>query len=549
MSVNVIIVLETNQQLTLKANPNTPLSQILEQACSKKNLNAAEYALSTTKGKELDLSLSFRLNGCVSGQKFRLKRRKFDAMNSEASVNIALQLPNGERLQRLFPVSTTLWELIRYWESNKSYNLTEMYKMSPTSSKIKEIFSKKSSTPHREGYFQPCIVFLNQEVNTNSSLKSTTLQKLGLVSGNGLLRLFHRIVPLEASSQTASNDFLKNIDPSSDMKELETNQTINPVIFQSFSNNNNNNNNNMKMTASDSELNSNITESSDIPFHSVASSDNKPIEILPMKKIDQSETMNPLEKSITTTTTKTITTSTDTSSTDITNPLLTSTDTNVNIAMDSKEEKISTENSETNREQNRERKLLSPSEYFNPSESEDYPESFYDVSVDDLHYWMKSYQTDDVLKTKKIRDKEREAKRGNLYEKAIIRVRFPDRVELQGTFRANETTEDLLSFVREQLNNSQVLFHLYTSPPPKQLLRNATLESQQLLPAALVYFSLESGNEFISTKQLLKSDVWNLLEQKASADSRKAESKETIEVYSRTVPKWLQLGKSLKNKK
>ena len=65
--------------------------------------------------KFLDLSHTVRLSGLPNLAKLELV--KSDVSRAEEQVIVALQLPNGERLQSEFPPSTTLWDLLLAWEA------------------------------------------------------------------------------------------------------------------------------------------------------------------------------------------------------------------------------------------------------------------------------------------------------------------------------------------------------------------------------------------------------------------------------------------------
>jgi len=49
----------------------------------------------------------------------KLELVKCEKSRAESSVLIALQLENGERVQKEFSPSTTLWELLEYWEGQE----------------------------------------------------------------------------------------------------------------------------------------------------------------------------------------------------------------------------------------------------------------------------------------------------------------------------------------------------------------------------------------------------------------------------------------------
>lgn len=99
----------------------------------------------------------------------------------------------------------------------------------------------------------------------------------------------------------------------------------------------------------------------------------------------------------------------------------------------------------------------------------DLPDSFFDLNVRDIKILMRELRTqikgttDQPLLTAQLReleeDKERLTKL-NRYKKSIIRIEFPDRHVLQGTFTPMETIETVMNFVRLYLTSPEVDFYL-----------------------------------------------------------------------------------------
>ena len=116
------------------------------------------------------------------------------------------------------------------------------------------------------------------------------------------------------------------------------------------------------------------------------------------------------------------------------------------------------------------------------------PDDFFNVTPEDLKLLkIKAGQPDDMpLMTRAIR--EERALAAFQFEKTKLRVRFPNRWELEGTFLSHEATVQLEQFVREYLADPQEPFELYTAPP-KQNLENTSFLRQRMTPAALVYFA------------------------------------------------------------
>jgi len=136
----------------------------------------------------------------------------------------------------------------------------------------------------------------------------------------------------------------------------------------------------------------------------------------------------------------------------------------------------------------------------------DIPEDFYNITMADLklnHQIKKEKQKQlelehGVLRTKEMRDRDR-AKKLSKYTKCFIRIRFPDRVELQGTFLPVEKISSVYQFVRECLNEFNQIqeFQLYTIPPKTVIKQDDPkgLRDHGFLPACLIYFGLPDGSK------------------------------------------------------
>lgn len=99
----------------------------------------------------------------------------------------------------------------------------------------------------------------------------------------------------------------------------------------------------------------------------------------------------------------------------------------------------------------------------------DLPDTFFDLSVNDLKVLIKELRTqaegtvEQPLMTAKLREMEEEQKQLsmlNRYKAAIIRIQFPNRYVLQGTFTPYETIDTVISFVRSYLSNPDIDFYL-----------------------------------------------------------------------------------------
>lgn len=201
MAAHVIVIDSTARSAKIKTVPGKHLTDILEEACTKLGRDASRYELKCVtsappwkilltascryKNKPLDLSRTMMLSGLSAGAKLELVA----ASRSPSVVSVALQLPEVEpdgtaRLTDKFPSTTTLWLILRKFESVKgtTRNLTGR--------------SAPLSKDHKSGsgrlYFEtPVITAMNRELASFTDLQKT-LAQLGVNSGSILLRLSFR---------------------------------------------------------------------------------------------------------------------------------------------------------------------------------------------------------------------------------------------------------------------------------------------------------------------------------------------------------------------
>lgn len=122
----------------------------------------------------------------------------------------------------------------------------------------------------------------------------------------------------------------------------------------------------------------------------------------------------------------------------------------------------------------------------------DIPPEFYNISPEELKREMEIRRqvTEKLgmLRTKEMRERDRlrELRR---YRFAIIRVRFPDGIILQGTFRATDTLANVKEFIFESLDIDWIPFSLMSQT--KQLLDQdtVTITELDLAPASVINFS------------------------------------------------------------
>ncbi|KAG9236490.1 putative tether UBX domain-containing protein for GLUT4 [Amylocarpus encephaloides] len=159
------------------------MTEVLKDACKKFGTNSSNYGIKH-KGRPLDLSRNFRQTGLPSGAKLEL----VVASKSPSVVSIALQLPDvysstvpGGRLIGKVPSDTTVWQILRKFESTEgqNYNFTARG------------FAKVADGNVLESqicYEMPTVNIMGRNISAFPDLQQT-LAQLGFNEGSCLLRL------------------------------------------------------------------------------------------------------------------------------------------------------------------------------------------------------------------------------------------------------------------------------------------------------------------------------------------------------------------------
>ena len=153
------------------------------------------------------------------------------------------------------------------------------------------------------------------------------------------------------------------------------------------------------------------------------------------------------------------------------------------------------------------------------------PEEFYNLTPAELKK-EQQMRTDtveklEILRTKAMRerDEQRELRR---YRYTLIRIRFPDGVLLEGTFKATEKLPALLQFVRETLLHDWLPYLLVTSIGQKLEEEESTFAELGLVPSAIVNFTLDEDiaadlsaqhNNFNRNGPFLKPEIQCLMQE------------------------------------
>ncbi|XP_063698621.1 UBX domain-containing protein 6 [Culicoides brevitarsis] len=145
------------------------------------------------------------------------------------------------------------------------------------------------------------------------------------------------------------------------------------------------------------------------------------------------------------------------------------------------------------------------------------PPEFFRVTVEELKREQQAraeaLERSQILMTKTMREKE-EQRVINRYNFALIRVRFPDGVYLQGTFHVFEKLEDVFEMVKSALKTSEAEFSL-VSPTGHKFNgsedREKSLHDLKLIPNTVLNFAYEGESK--SLKEYLKEEMLVLIQQ------------------------------------
>jgi tether containing UBX domain for GLUT4 len=198
MSSQVTVIGPSARRHVVKTTPSTSLNDVLEQACTKMRLDPAQYGLKHNN-KAVDLSRTMRLSGLTSGAKLELTMLS----RSPSVVSVALQLPSGTRLLDKFPSNTTLWLILRKFESGVAGGGT---KENLTVRGIPKTNGQGGSG--RLYHEEPVLQIMGRDYGSFTDLQKS-LGQIGFKDGNVLLKLSFRQseTPLEEAIQHMNEYF------------------------------------------------------------------------------------------------------------------------------------------------------------------------------------------------------------------------------------------------------------------------------------------------------------------------------------------------------
>lgn len=201
----------------------------------------------------------------------------------------------------------------------------------------------------------------------------------------------------------------------------------------------------------------------------------------------------------------------------------------------------------------------------------DLPDSYFEPTLNELKATYEAQVrarealTNAPFKTREAREKELKVKQEQ-YPTTRIRVKFPDRTQLERAFPSTDKIRSVYAFVRGCLRDDvkPIKFVLYQTPPRRELkvsdlkVRDLTLYELQLAPSSVLMLSFfdESLNDPSLRAPLMESilaQAQDLPLPPSTADghtTKSDESEKDIPVApksssgnSKPLPKWFKMGK------
>ncbi|KAI8865809.1 hypothetical protein GQ42DRAFT_151457 [Ramicandelaber brevisporus] len=574
MSQLVTVVLEGGlETASIAVTPSTTLKSVVDVACSKKKrtatsqpLDPALYGLSL-RGKPLDLSLTVRFAKIPSGSRLELVRLSSSQIQKKATaglVTVALTPENdggsGERLVAKLISTSTLWDILRHFEHESAggaepLNLTDRWHdgsapppaqgqqssassmaVSSFSAKLRGTFKRIGSMKSNgeEYYLMPSCRVMNKRFDSLELLKKTSLQSLGLNSGNHAIRVAFLPTRLTLAMLNSEHDRIDGVpiqqqqqpqqpEPQQQQQQQQPQQSTTTTTATAA-------------TASQQQ------QQSQPPSPAVSASTK-----------GQSQPTVSAPASVSASNASIMSAATTTSNTSIQPPPVSSAPSLTKIVDESILDNPASS-----------MVVLAPVSAESAAAAkpviEEVPDSFFELTPAEAKQLMAANAraaaaaTDAPLKTQAMRDAELREKQ-NKHPTTVIRVRFPDRLQLQFTLRSTDTIQALYDVVRVALRSDVGKFKLHVAPPARDLLNmTQSMHDAHLVPASIVHFTSLDGSDrgpgpFLSQEYMAKAQNISEYEAQVEASSSSATTTTTTAATAaaapkeKKIPKWLRLNK------
>lgn len=395
---------------------------------------------------------------------------------TESSVTVALQLESGERIIKDFLPSSSLEYVV-------------------------QLCLSLSSTPSVQDSGEPVCIYMRQKL-TGDDLRSTTLKHLGLTKGQAIIRLLYREKEdLEDQAHVSAPLKKRSSDHTSDEGETKTTHTELCNNKQPCLEMQENDINFQNVPGTTNDFQSVVKLSESVVQQDVRTSE--PLS-LPKAQVELMETENIVIK----------------------------------------DEDLSDEIGNINYIGPRHAVVYNLDD-ITEFKKADLPDDFFELTINDVRYLMDDYKrVRNELENQplQIRAQKQNKMLEHLahYKQTVIRIYFPERLVLQATFAITETIQAVADFLKGFLENRNLPFYLYITPPKEILPPGKTLLEAMLVPAAVIYFGSNSGLQHYVSTDLRQKISDPRAASLAAAQSRKTsysvEASEFVPVVAEKIP-------------
>ncbi|XP_053309721.1 tether containing UBX domain for GLUT4 [Spea bombifrons] len=500
----VSVLAPNGRRQTVKVTPRTTLLQVLEEVCKKQNFNPVEYDLKFQR-TVLDLSLQWRFANLPNNAKLEMVGATQQRAGAESrKARVALQLADGARYQQEFLCSQTLWDVVSRFPETR-------------------VFLEASG-------LVPVCIYMRDEVTGEPSLRQTTLQSLGITGGSVIVRFVMRNVdqPVKAEDLAVPKDAICEKSTLSQEAEstivMEADGEKPPVCEDEKGLSKKSRENGSKSEADIQERKDEVPVVESTGVSSGAEEQKR------LESSGTSSVMSPASAG-----------SSQSLPQAQASPFIPfqggghrlgganlpaeSSEAEVPLATaqgpfhspgPSKPKKSKTDREEVGGSEPMDREPLvchlDLEENLNVRVQEP-TDDFFELTVDDVRRRFSELKSErqrleeSPLMTKAMRETQMREKLER-YPKVVLRVMFPDRYIVQGFFRPAETVGSVKEFVRSHLDDPQLPFYLFITPPRTELKDDSqTLFQADLFPAAVVHFGSQVQREHFLRQELLKAPV------------------------------------------
>ncbi|XP_044269281.1 tether containing UBX domain for GLUT4 [Tribolium madens] len=448
MSGSTVSVLAPNgRRQTVKCTANTTIMQIIEEVCRKQGFKPEDYDIKH-HNKVLDTTISFRFSGLPNNAQLELATATKTRTDSE--VILAINSESGDRVMGNFQPDDTLWKVLT--------NLC----------------------PNIKPDDNPVLVYMRNEIY-GDNLQKTTLRSLGLRGGRAMMRLMYRRpdelkvqanvsapLPTKPAEEKPFHRILKTeAEYSKTIPEVKPLQKKNEVDL-------------LKLAREKRKLSSpSKTPETEIHLPKIkpkVESDEEKMDV----DVPENESIANHPKA--------------SAAQPVTNPPTSQLEEDFVFLGERKAMLFSLESARS-------------------LPAEELPDDFFELTIDDAKRILgdirrKRNEMDNAnLMTSAMRNLEeskKQLRQLHKYKQSVIRVQFPDRSILQGSFKPSETVKDIKDFVTSYLEDPNVDFHLYTTPPKNILSEESKLLEIGCVPGALLHLGTNDGGSSVCLKSTLR---------------------------------------------